>query len=245
MAEDLLFPPRCPVCDEPVSIVSNVSFEHNGFFEHMKEELICSACKRKLVPIGEPVCFYCGKPLYAEEELCRSCRKERPLYKRGRALYSYDSAAASIHRFKYGRRREYARFFGREMARELGFFIRRVNPDGLVPVPLSDRRLRTRGYNQAALLAEEIGRQTGIPVYPRLVRRITDTKPQKELNAKERQNNLKKAFKIAQNDVKLSTIIIIDDIYTTGSTVNAVARVLLEAGVREVYYMALSIGEGY
>ena len=241
-AENLLFPPRCPVCDKPVPIVPVRPIVPFG---PKKTELICPGCKNKLVPIGEQVCFYCGKPLPEEEELCSGCRKERPLYKRGRALYSYDSAAASIYRFKYGGKREYAIFFGREMARELEDFICRVNPDGLVPVPLSDRRLRTRGYNQAALLAEEIGRRTGIPVYSRLVRRIRDTKPQKGLNAKERQNNLKKAFKIAQNDVKLSTIIIIDDIYTTGSTVNAVAKVLLEVGVREVYYMALAIGEGY
>ena len=227
VVENLLFPPRCPVCDKPVP-----------------KGLICPACEKKLVPIGEQVCFCCGKPLVEEEEYCRSCRKERPSYKRGRALYTYNSVAAAIHRFKYGGRQEYARFFAGEMADELGDFIRRVNPDGLVPVPLSDRRMRARGYNQAALLAKEIGRLTDIPVYTQLVRRVTDTKPQKELNAKERQNNLKKAFKIAQNDVKLSTIIIIDDIYTTGSTVNAVAKVLLEAGVREVYYMALSIGEG-
>lgn len=229
MAGNLLFPPRCPVCDEPV---------------RWRDGLICPACKKKLVYAGEQICFCCGRPLPAEEELCENCRKERPLYERGRALYTYDSAAASIYRYKYGERREYARFFGREMANRLRDFINRVNPDGLVPVPLSNRRLRARGYNQAELLAKEIGRQTGIPVYTGLVRRVTDTRPQKELNAKERQNNLKKAFIIAQNDVKLSTVIIIDDIYTTGSTVNAVTQVLLQAGVRKIYYMALSIGEG-
>ncbi|MCH5275146.1 MAG: ComF family protein [Lachnospiraceae bacterium] len=230
MAGNLLFPPRCPVCDEPV---------------RLRDGLICPACKKKLVYVGDQICFFCGRPLPAEEELCRSCRKERPLYERGRALYTYDSAAGSIYRYKYGGRREYARFFGREMVNKLGDFISRINPDGLIPVPLSSRRLRARGYNQAELLAKEIGRETGIPVYTGLVKRVTDTRPQKELNAKERQNNLKKAFIIAQNDVKLSTIIIIDDIYTTGSTVNAVTEVLLKVGVRKIYYVALSIGEGY
>ena len=229
MVKNLLFPPRCPVCDEPVPL---------------KEGLICSACKKKLVPVGGQVCFCCGKPLAAEEELCGSCRKSPPIYKRGRALYTYDSAAASIYRFKYGGRREYGIFFGREMAKELEDFIYHIHPDGLVPVPLSYRRLRTRGYNQAELLAGEIGRQMGIPVYSRLVRRITDTRPQKELNAKERQNNLKKAFNIAQNDVKLSTITIVDDIYTTGSTINSLAEVLRASGVKSVYFISLSVGSG-
>ena len=228
-AEDLLFPPRCPVCDEPV---------------RPRDGLICSSCGKKLIPVGEQVCFRCGKPLLTGEEFCGDCRGKRFWYKRGRALYTYESAAASIHRFKYGGRREYARFFGREMAKDAEGFLRRVKPDGLVPVPLAAGRMRKRGYNQAALLAEEIGRYAGVPVYSRLVKRVEDTRPQKELNPEERQNNLKKAFIIAQNDVKLSTVIIVDDIYTTGSTVNAVAKALRQGGAAEVYYMALAIGEG-
>ncbi len=230
MAEDLLFPPRCPVCDEPV---------------RLGEGLICAACRKKLVPVGKQVCFRCGKPILSGEEFCGDCAGKTFWYERGKALYTYESAAASIYRFKYGGRREYARFFGKEMAKDAAEFLRRVRPDGLIPVPVSAKRMKKRGYNQAGLLAEEIGRYTGIPVYPQLVRRVADTRPQKELNPKERQNNLKKAFIIARNDVKLSTVIIVDDIYTTGSTVNAVAQVLRQSGVRKVYYMALAIGEGY
>ena len=114
----------------------------------------------------------------------------------------------------------------------------------MVPVPLSKQRLYKRGYNQSELLAREVSKQTGVPVLNRFVVRERDTVAQKELNPTERQNNLKKAFKIAQNDVKLSTIIIIDDIYTTGSTVDAVARLLKKAGVKKIYVLALSITAG-
>ncbi len=226
-AVNLLFPPRCPVCDEPVRI---------------REGALCHSCRNTLAPVREPYCFCCGRPLMREEtEYCRDCGKRRRLYIRGRALYEYDSAAASIYRFKYGGRREYAVFFGRAMSEGLEGFIRSAAPDGLVPVPVSKRRLRRRGYNQADLLAKEIGRNLDIPVYDRLVRRVRDTLPQKSLNVQERQNNLKRAFKIAQNDVKLSTIIIVDDIFTTGSTVEAVTEVLLQSGVHNIYFITLAV----
>jgi ComF family protein len=112
-------------------------------------------------------------------------------------------------------------------------------------VPLSRQRRKKRGYNQAELLAREIGKQMGIPVYSHLVKRIKNTKPQKNLNPSERQNNLKKAFIIGQNDVKLSTIVIIDDIYTTGSTIDAVAQALTGTVAEKVYFAVLSAGEGY
>lgn len=101
-----------------------------------------------------------------------------------------------------------------------------------------------RGYNQAALLAAELGKQLDIPVLTGFVERTRNTRPQKELEGAKRQNNLKKAFKIVQNDVKLNTIVIIDDIYTTGSTIDAVAQACREAGVKHVYFAALAIGRG-
>ena len=101
-----------------------------------------------------------------------------------------------------------------------------------------------RGYNQAQVLAEALGKHLNIPVETDLVRRIRNTKALKALNSKERLNNLKNAFILSQNGVKLKTIIIVDDIYTTGSTIDAMSEVLLAAGVRDVYFIALAIGEG-
>ena len=112
------------------------------------------------------------------------------------------------------------------------------------PVPIHKKRLRRRGYNQATLFAAALGRELQIPVIDNLISRVENTKPMKMLSGRERQNNLKKAFKIGQNDVKLDTIIIIDDIYTTGSTIDALAREIKKAGVTNIYFIALAIGEG-
>ena len=125
----------------------------------------------------------------------------------------------------------------------LGGFIRSCRAEALVPVPLHKSRFRKRGYNQAQVLAEELSALTGIPVRTDLIERAEKTAPMKDLSAAERQNNLKKAFKICRNDVKLS-IIVIDDIYTTGSTIDAMSRELKKAGVERIYFVTLAIGRG-
>lgn len=225
----LMFPLRCPVCDGVVRPFG---------------EKICLECLRELKPLTPPWCMKCGKKMLAEGELCKDCRQREHKYIRGRALYEYSSAAMSIYRLKYGKRQEYADFFGEEMARYLGEFLKECRPDAIVPIPLHRKRQRKRGYNQAQLLANALGRYTGIPVRGDLLRRVRNTAPLKRQNACERQNNLKKAFIIAQNDVKLDTIIIVDDIYTTGSTIDEAAAVLLQHGVKRVFYIALACGAG-
>ena len=219
----ILFPRRCPVCDGIVRPAG---------------KKICGKCVGRLRKIEVPWCMRCGKKLQEEAQYCPECRERT--YVRGRALYEYASAAPSIYRFKYGNRREYGAYFGEEMAEELGSFIRKVEPDGLIPIPLHWKRLRSRGYNQAQILAEEIGRLLQIPVYSKLLKRGRNTVPMKKLNGAERQNNLKRAFNVAGNDVKLKRVIIVDDIYTTGTTIEEAARVLKKAGVEEVYFVTLS-----
>ena len=187
----------------------------------------------------------CGKTLrQVEKEYCGDCMQQRHLFDRGRALYEYKSAADSIYRFKYKGRQEYAAYYARCMIKELGGWIAGCRPDAFVPVPIHSSKRRVRGYNQAEVLACELGRLTGIPVETDLIQRVRKTVPMKELSAVERQNNLKKAFKICRNDVKLDTIVIIDDIYTTGSTIDAMSHELREAGIKHIYFMTLSIGRG-
>lgn len=226
---DMLFPRRCPVCDGVL---------------RFRKEYICPACLEKLTFIKAPFCMKCGKSLQEEGEYCFDCRNRRHLYVQGGAVFEYESVASSIYRFKYGGRQEYAVFFGRCMASALGERMKRWHADALVPVPVHPSRRRKRGYNQAELLAEIISAHTGIPVRADLIARQKKTVPQKELDEKQRQNNLKKAFKILKNDVKLDTIVIIDDIYTTGSTIDTMTAVLYSAGVSRVYYAALAIGNG-
>ena len=226
----LLFPLRCPVCDEIVTPYG---------------EKICLSCMKKLKYVTPPRCFKCGKKLDNEElEYCQDCRKKEHLFVRGRALYDYESVAPAIYRFKYANRREYADFFGEEISRYLGEEIRRIAPDALIPIPLHKARLKKRGYNQAELLAKAVSRYTGVPVYDKILVRVKNTVPLKRLNPQERQKNLKKAFHINGNDVKLKTIILIDDIYTTGSTMDEVTAVLKAAGVEKVYFITLACGRG-
>ena len=129
------------------------------------------------------------------------------------------------------------------MAYYLGDCIRSWHAQALIPIPLYPKKERRRGYNQAALLAKALGTELGIPVYESLVKRIRNTTPLKQLNPEERLNNLKKAFILMENGVKLNRVIIIDDIYTTGSTIDAVAHTLLGQGIQEVYFVTLAIGE--
>lgn len=228
-ATDILFPRRCPVCD--------------GFVPFGR--LICPDCLPKLQPVREPRCYRCGKELKNEEtEYCYDCRRRPHEFIEGRALFDYRSAAGSIYRFKYAHRQEYAAFYGSCIARRLGPVIRSWQAQALIPVPIHKSRLQVRGYNQALCLARQIGSALDIPVCEKLLIRARSTVPQKELDEQERQINLKNAFKIQQNSVKLESAIMIDDIYTTGSTIDSCARALKAAGVKRVYFIALAIGKG-
>ena len=227
---DLIYPRRCPVCDRAVAPLGS---------------LVCETCKKEPVYIKEPCCMKCGKELAEEEEeYCTDCRRHRHLFNSGRALFAYKSISDSIYRFKYKGRREYAAYYAECMAARLGGWIVQCRPDALVPVPIHNSKRRVRGYNQAEILAKELGLILNIPVESNLIKRVRKTAPMKDLSAFERQNNLKRAFKICRNDVKLSTIIIIDDIYTTGSTIDAMSYELRKAGVKRIYFVTLAIGKG-
>ena len=179
-----------------------------------------------------------------EKEYCYDCMKSQRQYDAGRALYEYGCIRKSIYRFKYMGRQEYAEFFGKQIVEKMAEQIQKWHPDALIPIPLYSMKQRHRGYNQAELLARVIGKRMNIPVYTQLVKRVRDTKPLKELSPSERQNNLKKAFKICKDDVKLRVVILIDDIYTTGSTMNEIAVELKEVGVIKIYFITLAIGNG-
>lgn len=225
----VLYPTRCPVCDDIVIPYG---------------ERICLRCMEQLKLLTPPWCMKCGKKLQEEGEFCKDCSSQAHAFIKGRALYEYAGVAGPLYRLKYGGRQEYAQYFGEEMGRYLGDFIRQVKPDGIIPIPLHRKRYRKRGYNQAALLARALGEYLGIPVYEKLLLRVKNTKPLKLQNPSERQNNLKKAFIMAENDVKLKTIILVDDIYTTGSTLDEAVRTLREYGVEDAYFVTLACGIG-
>ena len=229
---DLFFPRRCPVCDRPVKPYG---------------ALICDECADVPCPVGDSTCCKCGKPVDPQQEYCTDCRSGKHFYRRGASAYRYRSISGSLYRFKYEGRREYADYYALEMARALERFLDEEGPlhtpQALVPVPCSARKMRTRGYNQAAVLAEKLAEKADIPVLEKLLVRSKDTQALRSLSASERQNNLKKAFHAYGNSVRLKSIMLIDDIYTTGATIDACARTLLEAGAEEVNFLTLAIGE--
>lgn len=232
----VLYPKRCPICDEVVHV------------EFLSDEYpICERCKREIEYVTEPMCKKCGKPLGNErQEYCGDCRKEKHSFTQGKALWAYKGAVKkSVYRLKYSNRREYGMAYGQELVRQYGEWIRKKQIQGIIPIPLHKKRKRQRGYNQAEVIAKEMGRLLQMPVYDDLLIRRVNTTPQKELNDKERKNNLKKAFKMCENNVQLEKVLLIDDIYTTGSTIDGAAAALLEAGVMEVYFVSVSIGRGY
>lgn len=226
---DIFYPRRCPICREIVKV---------------RGELICPSCRKEVRPIGEPSCKKCGKPVSEpEREYCRDCQAGGHLYTRGAAVLLYaGKVKQSIYQMKFHNKREYMDFYGPYMAEVLKKKILSWEAQALIPVPLHPSKLRRRGFNQAELLARRVGEALGIPVRTDLVRRIRATRPQKDLSRRERQNNLKGAFKISRYDVKLKKIILVDDIYTTGSTIDEIAGKLLEQGAEEVYFISLCIG---
>lgn len=228
----LLYPRHCPVCHKIVT---------------PKGEMICTACRKRLLPIVEPRCKKCGKPVFKEEqEYCFDCAKGKHEYTEGVALYPYnDVMQKSIAYFKFQNRREYARAYAEEIEKHLGRRLLHWGADCMIPVPIHRKKQVSRGFNQAEVLAKEVSSLISIPVDGELLKRVRKTLPQKELNDEERRKNLINAFQIGKKGVKYKKIILVDDIYTTGSTIDACSRVLKESGIQEIYFFSLCIGTGY
>lgn len=232
---EILYPRRCPVCEDVL--------EFGG-------SLICNACQAALPYITGPRCFKCGGPVESEEqEYCFGCTKRKHSYSCGYSIFVYnDNMKKAMGDFKFRNRRDNGEFFSRELVKRSEAFIHDFIPDMFIPVPIHRSRLRERGFNQAEQLAESLGEAYGIPVLTGILVRTKDTLPQNKLGSGERLANLKDAFKIADTAaeaVASKRVLVVDDIYTTGSTVEACAQALLRGGAREVGFISVCIGQGY
>ena len=178
-------------------------------------------------------------------EYCADCMRHPHAFEYGIALLNYDEAARhSMAQIKYNNKREYLDFYGAAIAARYKKTIRRMRVDALVPVPVHESRRRTRGFNQAEILADVIGEKLGIPVLPGMLVRDKKTLPQKDLSAAERLKNLSGAFAVGEIPAGIRRVLIVDDIYTTGSTVEACSRVLKGAGVEKVYFVVICVTGG-
>ncbi|WP_313187396.1 ComF family protein [Lacrimispora sp.] len=228
---DLLFPRRCPVCDEIVM---------------PKGRLICPECVKKLSFVKNPVCKKCGKEVISPDmEYCFDCVRHKRTFEYGRALVNYDeNAGSSMAKIKYKNKREYLDFYGEAICVRYGKLIRRMEADVLVPVPVHPSRKKERGFNQAEILARRIGERLGLVVCPSMLVRNKKTMPQKGLDPAGRLKNLEEAFSAGKMIEGVEGVILVDDIYTTGSTIEACTRALKKAGIKRVYFLAICIGRG-
>lgn len=160
----------------------------------------------------------------------------------GAFFFYNDKMRQSLLRYKYYGNRDYAEYYAVSLCRYMEREIRMWKPDLIVPVPMHPRKQRERGFNQAADLAEKAGGILKIPMSDQVVKKTKATRSQKKLNAAERKQNLRMAFQATERLDGLR-ILVIDDVYTTGSTIEAMAHVLKAAGADKVFFVTLCTGQ--
>lgn len=234
---DYIFPPRCPVCDK---IVDADTVEGRRF--------IHDECEKKLIYVKGDTCMRCGAPLQKERtEYCSDCSKKKHVaFRQGKALFVYKGdIKKTMYRFKYYNKREYADFFAAVAAEKYTDWIKKNKIQAIVSVPMYSRKQKLRGYNQAEIFARALSKELGIPYLVGATKRIVDTAPMKEVSGSERKNNLKNAFQCEEKVVQYDYILLVDDIYTTGSTADAMANTMVRAGVSNVFLLSICIGQGF
>jgi ComF family protein len=216
---DLLFPPRCVGCREAGS-------------------LLCARCRDEFELVEPPLCPHCGRPSN-NDRLCLLCQRD-PLQIDGvRSMAYFDGTLReAIHSFKYHNLQDLAIPLGKLMG---DYWEKSPLPaEIIVPVPLHKDRLRERGYNQAALLARELGKSIGLPVSENSLVRVRATRPQVELGAQERKENVSDAFHCSNIELKEKQVLLIDDVCTTGATLEACSIALRQVGARSVWAFTLA-----
>ncbi len=210
---------------------------------------LCPACWSNVQFIRPPLCDVLGIPLpfeVGERTVSAAAVAAPPAYDRARVVAHFNGEMRTlVHKFKYGDRQDLRSLFGRWL-RDAG---RDLLPDTdvIVPVPLSRWRLLWRQFNQAAVLSRELSRQTGLAMDPLVLKRIRSTRSQVGMTRDQRRRNVAGAFgvsKAARDRLAGKSVLLIDDVITTGATVEACARILKRAGVARVNVLALAMVTG-
>jgi ComF family protein len=223
-ALDLLFPRRCPLCGALIN----------------SNERICSKCARDVEFIRPPICRKCGRP----SGTC-SCRRTRYAFRRNVSPLVYTKAARrGIHRMKFRDAPSASVYFGKLMANVVRaeYIERGIDFDCVIGVPMHAEDYRRRGYNQADLLAKTVAEELGLRHSNRVLLKYRRNNRQHTLSYLERRENIKDVFRVARPDaVQDKTVLLCDDVTTSGSTLNECAETLLEAGAREVYCVTATV----
>ena len=228
----LVYPASCPVCKIPLLLY---------------EPYLCSSCSVKIKPIGNPKCARCARslaPYGPSRSICTACSAQRPFYHRGFTLVKYESQIKTIfHEIKFQNKPWLLKVFSGLLAGFLSSFPEFKTYDMMVPIPLDRKKARERGFNQAELIArmlKNLGAENKVEVRL-IIKKKKKTAPQSQLRRRERLNNLNHAFSIKKSgDIKGKHILLIDDIFTTGSTVNECARLLKENGAERVDFFTIA-----
>ncbi len=226
---DLLLPPICHICH---AFIPNAGTLH-----------ICPRCREQLSPVSSPLCPLCGIPFIGAggDHRCGHCLAHPPHFERALSHYRYEGAIRELlHSFKYNRRTHLRAPLALLTLEWLPPFLAEHSPHLIVPVPLHPSRLRQRGFNQAVLIGTVLSRQLSLPLIPDALVRTRVTEPQITLPAAERRTNVHDAFAVKKPEcVAGKRILLLDDVMTTGSTVNECARVLKKAGA--VHIMVVTV----
>jgi len=227
-----VFPVDCAACGHPAA--------ERGL------PFFCRACWETIRPIDGPICPHCGQPFDSPIALaqspghrCRACREKPPQFDLARSPYRYEGVMEqAIRLFKYQRKDALADPLADLM---LAWADRLPPVDLVMPVPLHPSRLRTREFNQSLLLADRIARRLKLPLSFEHLERIRATRPQTELDRTDRARNVRRAFAVREPDgVKGRRVLLVDDVLTTGATVNDCARALKRAGADSVTVLTLA-----
>lgn len=223
----LVYPPFCLVCERDLT---------------GKEHLVCERCWSSVEMIDRPFCLQCGAPLPSMERSCLGCRGKRFHFSGVRAAFRYtEDVRKVIHAFKFHRKTSLARRLGRTLAFAVIQDVRFGDVDCLVPVPLHPSRLRERGYNQSDLLAEAICAELGIVCMKNALIRTKRTRAQTALNPQRRQRNVEKAFAVVHpTGLVGKKVALVDDVFTTGATVEACAQALRDGGAADVTVLTVA-----
>ena len=210
--------------------------------ENLRSGWLCHSCLDSLPFVVPPACPKCGKPVLVEGDICPDCLHAYHPYYQAMSILEYRRGVPElIHRYKYLGERVLAKPMIEWMT--LGVKKKGWHFDIIVPVPLHQKKQRMRGFNQATLLAQGIGRNLSKPLICNNLIRVHDTPAQAVLDKQERMANLQEAFRAVEPEAfKGKTVLLVDDVYTTGATVDQCSRILLGAGANRVYVLTLATG---